>query len=62
MNKQTVLQERFGFRSFREGQEALIDALKRHNVRIVTSSDAHCPEDVGYGIREMLRLLDRPAT
>ena len=41
---------------------ALIDALKRHHVRIVTSSDAHCPEDVGYGIREMLRLLDRPAT
>lgn len=27
MDKQTVLREYFGFRSFREGQEALIDAL-----------------------------------
>ncbi len=27
MNKQTVLRERFGFRSFRDGQEALIDAI-----------------------------------
>ncbi len=27
MDKRTVLRERFGFRSFREGQEALIDAI-----------------------------------
>ena len=27
MNKQTILQERFGFRSFRDGQEALIDGI-----------------------------------
>ncbi len=27
MDKQTVLQEHFGYRSFREGQEALIDAI-----------------------------------
>ncbi len=27
MDKQSVLQERFGFRSFRDGQEALIDAI-----------------------------------
>ena len=27
MDKQTVLQEHFGFRSFRDGQEALIDAI-----------------------------------
>ena len=27
MDKQTVLRERFGFRSFRDGQEALIDAI-----------------------------------
>lgn len=27
MDKQTILRERFGFRSFRDGQEALIDAI-----------------------------------
>ena len=27
MDKQTILQERFGFPSFRDGQEALIDAI-----------------------------------
>ena len=31
----------------------LIKALKRHNVKIITSSDAHHPEDVGYKIREL---------
>ena len=31
----------------------LIRILKKHNVRIVTSSDAHCPEDVGYKIKEL---------
>ena len=35
----------------------LLRALKRHGVRIITSSDAHCPEDVGDRIREMEGLL-----
>lgn len=33
--------------------EKLLQALKRWNVRIVTSSDAHCPEDVGDKIAEL---------
>lgn len=36
----------------------LLGMLKKHHVRIVTSSDAHCPEDVGYGIREMEMKLN----
>ncbi|MBO4933163.1 MAG: hypothetical protein J6I42_13370 [Clostridia bacterium] len=31
---------------------ALYAAMKRHGVRIRTASDAHCPEDVGKGVRE----------
>ncbi|MBO4685416.1 MAG: histidinol-phosphatase HisJ family protein [Lachnospiraceae bacterium] len=31
----------------------LLRTLVRHNVRIVTSSDAHRPEDVGYRIKEL---------
>ncbi|MBO4687471.1 MAG: histidinol-phosphatase [Clostridiales bacterium] len=31
----------------------LLRILKKHNVPIITSSDAHCPEDVGYMIREL---------
>lgn len=31
----------------------LLGILKKHNVKIITSSDAHCPEDVGYKIKEM---------
>ena len=31
----------------------LLQMLKKYNVRIVTSSDAHYPEDVGYKIREL---------
>ena len=27
--------------------------MHRHNVKIITSSDAHCPEDVGYKIKEL---------
>lgn len=27
--------------------------LKQHHVKIITSSDAHCPEDVGYKIKEL---------
>ncbi len=31
----------------------LLRALKKNNVKIITSSDAHCPEDVGYKIMEL---------
>lgn len=31
---------------------ALFAAMKRHGVQIRTASDAHCPEDVGKGIRK----------
>ena len=36
----------------------LLRILKKHHVRIVTSSDAHCPEDVGYKIRELERCVE----
>ncbi len=35
----------------------LLGILKKHNVKIITSSDAHCPEDVGYKIRELNNML-----
>lgn len=35
----------------------LLRILKRNNVKIITSSDAHCPEDVGYKIKELNRLI-----
>ena len=35
----------------------LIRILKEHGVHIITSSDAHCPEDVGYMIRELNRMV-----
>ena len=35
----------------------LIRILKKHNVKMITSSDAHCPEDVGDKIREMDCIL-----
>lgn len=31
----------------------LLSILKKNNVKIITSSDAHCPEDVGYKIKEL---------
>ncbi|MBP5609663.1 MAG: histidinol phosphate phosphatase [Lachnospiraceae bacterium] len=37
--------------------EELIRILKKHNVEIITSSDAHSPEDVGYKIKEMSEHL-----
>ena len=37
--------------------EELIRILKKHQVKIITSSDAHCPEDVGYKIREMNHFI-----
>lgn len=38
-------------------ERGLLDALKRRGVRIVTASDAHCPEDVGAFIREAADLI-----
>jgi len=37
--------------------DELVRALKKHGVPIITSSDAHCPEDVGYKIKEMQKKL-----
>ena len=37
--------------------EELLRILKKNNVKIITSSDAHCPEDVGYKIRELNSLI-----
>lgn len=31
----------------------MLSIMKENNVRILTVSDAHCPEDVGYKIKEM---------
>ena len=36
----------------------LISALKKHGVRIVTSSDAHTPEDTGWMIRELRQCVE----
>ena len=36
----------------------LLRILKKHNVRIVTSSDARCPEDVGYKIKELCECAE----
>lgn len=35
----------------------MLSAMKRHNVRIITASDAHRPEDVGLYIKEAEELL-----
>ena len=37
--------------------EELLRILKKYNVKIITSSDAHCPEDVGYKIKELNSLI-----
>jgi histidinol-phosphatase (PHP family) len=37
--------------------EELIRILKKYKVKIITSSDAHCPEDVGYKINELHSLV-----
>ena len=36
----------------------LLRILKKHDVRIITSSDAHCPEDVGYMIPELQKCVE----
>ena len=33
--------------------EELLKILKKSKVKIITSSDAHCPEDVGYKIEDL---------
>ncbi len=37
--------------------EELLRILKKNHVKIITSSDAHCPEDVGYKIKELNSLI-----
>ena len=37
----------------------LISILKKHNVPIITSSDAHRPEDVGYMIKELNDCVEK---
>ena len=34
-------------------EKELLRILKKHKVKIITSSDAHCPEDVGDKIKEL---------
>lgn len=34
-----------------------LNYLKRYNVRIITASDAHCPDDIGYKITELNNLI-----
>ena len=34
-------------------ERELLRALKKNHVKIITSSDAHCPEDVGDKIRDL---------
>ena len=35
----------------------MLKCMKKHNIKIVTVSDAHCPEDVGWKILELNRLI-----
>ena len=35
----------------------LLRILKKYNVQIIASSDAHCPEDVGYKIMELINCI-----
>ncbi len=36
----------------------LLRILKKNHVKIIPSSDAHCPEDVGYKIKELNNLIE----
>ena len=38
-------------------EEELLQILKKHNVPIITSSDAHCPEDVGDKIKKLSDMV-----
>lgn len=35
----------------------MLKCMKKHNIKIITVSDAHCPEDVGSKISELNRLI-----
>lgn len=35
----------------------MLKCMKKHNVKIITVSDAHCPEDVGSKIPELNKLI-----
>ena len=37
--------------------EELLRLLKKNGVKIIPSSDAHCPEDVGYKIKELYQII-----
>lgn len=39
-------------------EKKLLSILKKNKVKIITSSDAHCPEDVGDKIKELTRLIE----
>lgn len=36
----------------------MLSIMRANDVKIITVSDAHCPEDVGYRIREMQELIE----
>ena len=38
-----------------------LSILKKHRVKLITSSDAHCPEDVGYKIQELEDCIQKAA-
>jgi histidinol-phosphatase (PHP family) len=37
----------------------LLQSMKAHGVRIITASDAHCPEDVGANVAELYKLVEQ---
>lgn len=37
----------------------MLKCMKRHNVNIITASDAHCPEDVGAYITELNNIIEQ---
>lgn len=37
----------------------MLTAMKKHGVRIITVSDAHCPEDTGLYIKKLNNILNR---
>ena len=39
----------------------MLSIMKENNVRMLTASDAHCPEDAGYKIKEMSAFASYPS-
>jgi len=37
----------------------MLSIMKENTVEIITVSDAHCPDDVGYKIKEMQDLIEK---